>query len=80
MCLMQACLTVWVKASPEQHMQRVMDQGDLRPMRDNRRSMADLRAILSSREALYAQADLQLDTTGRDVEATLEALTRAVTG
>jgi XRE family aerobic/anaerobic benzoate catabolism transcriptional regulator len=80
MCLMQACLTVWVKASPEQHMQRVIDQGDLRPMRDNRRSMADLRAILSSREALYAQADLQLDTTGRDVETTLEALTQAVTG
>jgi XRE family aerobic/anaerobic benzoate catabolism transcriptional regulator len=80
MCLMQACLTVWVKASPEQHMQRVMDQGDLRPMRDNRRSMPDLRAILSSREALYAQADLQLDTSGQDVEATLETLTKAVIG
>jgi XRE family transcriptional regulator, aerobic/anaerobic benzoate catabolism transcriptional regulator len=49
-------------------------------MRDNRRSMPDLRAILSSREALYAQADLQLDTSGQDVEATLETLTKAVIG
>jgi XRE family aerobic/anaerobic benzoate catabolism transcriptional regulator len=76
--LMEACLTVWVKASPEQHMQRVIDQGDLRPMRDNPRSMTDLRAILSSREALYALADLQLDTTDRDVEETLEALAEAI--
>jgi XRE family aerobic/anaerobic benzoate catabolism transcriptional regulator len=76
--LKQACLTVWVRAAPEQHMQRVIEQGDLRPMRDNRRSMDDLRAILASREALYAQADLQLDTTGRDVSATLQALAEAV--
>jgi len=48
--LLGACLTVWVKAAPELHMQRVIDQGDLRPMRDNRRSMDDLRAILASRE------------------------------
>jgi XRE family aerobic/anaerobic benzoate catabolism transcriptional regulator len=76
--LLEACLTVWVKAAPEEHMQRVIDQGDLRPMRDNRRSMADLRAILASREALYAQADIQLETTGRDVNATLAALVSAI--
>jgi XRE family aerobic/anaerobic benzoate catabolism transcriptional regulator len=78
--LLEACLTVWVKATPEDHMQRVIDQGDLRPMRDNRRSMADLRAILASREALYAHAEIQLDTTGRDVAATLEALVSAIEG
>ncbi|WP_428485124.1 helix-turn-helix transcriptional regulator [Rhodopila sp.] len=76
--LREACLTIWVKASPEAHMQRVIDQGDLRPMHDNRRSMDDLRAILASREALYARADVQLDTTGRDVAATLEALIKIV--
>ncbi len=76
--LKEACLTVWIKAEPEQHMQRVIDQGDLRPMRDNRRSMADLRAILASREAFYAQADLQVDTAARDVGATLAALAEAV--
>ncbi len=76
--LLDACLTVWIKAAPEVHMQRVIDQGDLRPMRDNRRSMDDLRAILASREALYARADLQLETTGRSVADALAALVAAV--
>jgi XRE family aerobic/anaerobic benzoate catabolism transcriptional regulator len=76
--LLEACLTVWVKAAPEEHMRRVIDQGDMRPMRDNRRSMADLRAILASREALYARADIQLETTGRDVQNTLAALVSAL--
>jgi XRE family aerobic/anaerobic benzoate catabolism transcriptional regulator len=76
--LLEACLTVWVKAAPEEHMQRVIDQGDLRPMRDNRRSMADLRAILASRGALYARADVQLETTGRGIPETLAALLSAI--
>jgi XRE family aerobic/anaerobic benzoate catabolism transcriptional regulator len=76
--LLGSCLTVWVKAAPEAHMQRVIDQGDLRPMRDNRRSMDDLRAILASREALYAQADIQLETTGRSVDETLASLAALV--
>ncbi len=78
--LLGSCLTVWVKAAPEAHMQRVIDQGDLRPMRDNRRSMEDLRAILASREALYARADIQVETTGRSVENTLTILEAAVRG
>jgi XRE family transcriptional regulator, aerobic/anaerobic benzoate catabolism transcriptional regulator len=78
--LLGACLTVWVKAAPEVHMQRVIDQGDLRPMRDNRRSMDDLRAILASREALYARADIHIETTGRSVTATLAELVAAVGG
>jgi XRE family aerobic/anaerobic benzoate catabolism transcriptional regulator len=78
--LLESCLTVWVKASPEEHMQRVIDQGDLRPMRDNRRSMADLRAILASREALYARADIQVETSGRDVDGTLAVLVSAIGG
>jgi XRE family aerobic/anaerobic benzoate catabolism transcriptional regulator len=57
--------TIWVRASPEEHMQRVVDQGDLRPMQDNRQAMDDLRAILASREQLYGKADLVLDTAGR---------------
>lgn len=55
-------------------MRRVVEQGDTRPMRDNRRAMDDLRAILSSREALYAKADLTIDTTGHAPEASLAAL------
>lgn len=77
--LLEACLTVWVRASAEEHMQRVVDQGDLRPMRDNRRAMDDLRAILESREALYSCADVVLDTAGRDVAESLAMLLAAVT-
>ena len=55
-------------------MQRVMTQGDDRPMRDNNQAMDDLRAILASREALYARADLVLDNQGSSLEASLAAL------
>jgi XRE family aerobic/anaerobic benzoate catabolism transcriptional regulator len=66
--------TVWVRATPEEHMQRVIDQGDLRPMHDNRQAMDDLRAILASREQLYAKADLVLDTSGRTPAQSFQAL------
>jgi XRE family aerobic/anaerobic benzoate catabolism transcriptional regulator len=65
--LLAGCRTVWVRAAPEEHMRRVAEQGDLRPMQDNAQAMDDLRAILASREALYAKADLCLDTAGRTV-------------
>ena len=72
--LLDTCATVWLRASPEEHMRRVQEQGDLRPMRDNRRAMDDLRAILASREALYARADFTVDTSGRTVEESLAEL------
>ena len=73
--LLAHCLTVWVKASPEEHMGRVVAQGDQRPMEaDRARAMDDLKAILQSRERLYAQADLVLETTGRTAEESLAEL------
>jgi XRE family aerobic/anaerobic benzoate catabolism transcriptional regulator len=63
--LLTSCLTVWVRASPNEHMARVIEQGDLRPMADNAGAMDDLVSILTSREPLYAKADLTLDTSGR---------------
>jgi len=72
--LLDTCLTIWLRAAPEEHMRRVQDQGDLRPMRDNRSAMDDLRAILASREALYARADFTVDTSGRTVEEILNTL------
>ncbi|MBU6496955.1 MAG: helix-turn-helix transcriptional regulator [Rhodospirillales bacterium] len=74
--LISHCRTVWLRASPEEHMQRVIDQGDLRPMRDNRQAMDDLRAILASREALYAMADLELDTSARSEAESFAELRR----
>jgi XRE family aerobic/anaerobic benzoate catabolism transcriptional regulator len=76
--LLSSCFTVWIKAAPEEHMARVVAQGDLRPMADNAESMDDLRRILAGRSALYAKADATVDTAGRDVEASLAELVAAL--
>jgi len=72
--LLSACWTVWLRAAPAEHMQRVVAQGDMRPMAGNPESMADLQRILAGREPLYRRADAQADTSGRDVESALQAL------
>jgi XRE family transcriptional regulator, aerobic/anaerobic benzoate catabolism transcriptional regulator len=66
--LLSTAFTVWVRAEADDHMQRVIDQGDLRPMADNARAMEDLVSILKSREPLYAKADATIDTTGKTPE------------
>src|SRR3990172_802949 len=76
--LLSACLTVWLRAAPEEHMARVAAQGDYRPMAGNREAMDDLRRILAGREALYAQDDVTIDTAGRTVDQSLSGLARAV--
>jgi len=72
--LLSQCLTVWVKAAPQEHMQRVMAQGDMRPMAGNREAMDDLRRILDGRSAFYARADLQVETSGRSLDEAFCAL------
>lgn len=72
--LLTTCYTVWVKASPEQHMKRVMAQGDYRPMAGNAQAMDDLRRILLERESLYGRADTTLDTTDDEVASSLQKL------
>lgn len=60
--LLSSCFTVWLKARPEDHMARVIAQGDLRPMSGNDEAMDDLRRILEARETLYAKADQSIET------------------
>lgn len=72
------CLTVWVKATPEDHMSRVIAQGDFRVVGDNNEAMDDLRRILEAREALYRRADIHLETSGESVDESLAKLKRAV--
>jgi len=72
--LLAHCTTVWVQASPDEHMQRVMAQGDLRPMAGNREAMDDLRRILDGRAAFYAKADRVLDTQGATLDQAFDAL------
>jgi XRE family transcriptional regulator, aerobic/anaerobic benzoate catabolism transcriptional regulator len=63
--LLQHCFTVWLKAAPDEHMSRVVAQGDTRPMAGIRQAMDDLRLILAERSPFYAKADVVCDTTGK---------------
>lgn len=66
--LLSQCFTIWLKAQPEEHMGRVVAQGDLRPIAGQSEAMADLKRILAQREALYARADMVFDTAGKNAE------------
>jgi XRE family aerobic/anaerobic benzoate catabolism transcriptional regulator len=68
-----------VKALPEEHMSRVIAQGDFRAMAGSDRAMEDLRRILEAREPLYRKADLHLDTSGDSVEQSFTKLETAIT-
>lgn len=72
--LLAHCCTVWLQADPEDHMKRVAEQGDLRPMAASREAMEDLKRILAGRAAFYSKADLVLDTSAQPLEASFEAL------
>ena len=66
---------MWLRADPEDHWQRVIAQGDMRPMADNEQAFADLRSILSTREPMYRQAEIVVDTSNQDVAHVVDAIT-----
>ena len=74
--LLANCFTVWLKASPEEHMNRVIAQGDLRPMAGNSSSeaMHDLKRILAGRAAFYGKADRSFDTSKKSADECFDAL------
>lgn len=76
--LLAHCTTVWLEADPEDHMQRVAAQGDMRPMAGNKEAMQDLKEILASRAAFYAKANFRLNTSAQDLKATSLALVKVV--
>ena len=76
--LLRRTHTVWVSARPDEHMSRVMKQGDFRPMAKNREAMADLIAILDARKQDYARAEATLDTSGATVEQNAAKLNKIV--
>ena len=76
--LLANSFTVWLKASPTEHMSRVVAQGDMRPMKGHAQAMEHLKSLLSSREPLYARADVTVGTSGQTVEKSLAALRRAI--
>lgn len=72
--LMTRCFVIWVRALPEEHMQRATEQGDMRPMEGNPEAMKDLTRILEEREPYYAQAHAILDTSEQTVDASFARL------
>jgi len=71
--------TIWLKADPDDHMSRVRGQGDERPMAGHPEAMDELRNILKSREALYKQAQVAIDTSSRTLTQAKEAVVQAIT-
>jgi XRE family transcriptional regulator, aerobic/anaerobic benzoate catabolism transcriptional regulator len=76
--LLAHCTTVWLQADAEDHMQRVAAQGDLRPMAASKEAMEDLKQILNGRAAFYSKADMKLNTSAQELDATFKALSHMV--
>jgi XRE family aerobic/anaerobic benzoate catabolism transcriptional regulator len=78
--LLEQTYVVWVQASPAEHMRRVREQGDFRPMSHNPSAMNDLVAILDARAPAYGRAHGQLNTSGKSVEDCVDELVRIAEG
>jgi XRE family transcriptional regulator, aerobic/anaerobic benzoate catabolism transcriptional regulator len=78
--LLQRCTTVWLRAAPEDHMGRVMEQGDMRPMAASAEAMEDLKSILASRSAFFSKAEHQVDTSAQPLLETFQILRAEVRG
>lgn len=76
--LLERCYCVWLKASPQEHMSRVIAQGDMRPFKGRSTALDEIRKLLADRDRLYARAPLAIDTTGKNVRQTLQELRKAL--
>ncbi len=72
--LLSQCSTVWLQADPQDHLQRVAAQGDLRPMAASKEAMQDLKGILAGRAAFYSKAQMHIDTSAQSLQATFSTL------
>jgi XRE family aerobic/anaerobic benzoate catabolism transcriptional regulator len=78
--LRRSAVTVWLRARPEDHWNRVVRQGDRRPMANHPQAMADLRTLLALREPLYASAAHTVETSGRAAEPVVEEIATLLRG
>ena len=76
--LRRSCVTIWLRARPEDHWNRVVRQGDRRLMSDHPQAMAELRSLLATREPLYAAATHTVDTSNRPVERLVDEIAALV--
>ena len=72
--LLERCQCVWLKAAPEEHMSRVIAQGDMRPFKGRSAALDEIRRLLADRDGLYGRAELTLDTSGKTARASLAEL------
>jgi XRE family transcriptional regulator, aerobic/anaerobic benzoate catabolism transcriptional regulator len=78
--MLATCYTIWLKATPQEHMSRVIEQGDMRPMAQNPEAMSDLERILAERNLLYGKADATISTSNQTVQQVLERCVESVRG
>jgi XRE family transcriptional regulator, aerobic/anaerobic benzoate catabolism transcriptional regulator len=76
--LLSRCYCVWLRASPQDHMSRVIAQGDMRPFKGRSAALDEIRKLLADRDRLYARAPLAVDTTGKTVRQSLQELRKAL--
>ena len=76
--LLDRCLCVWLRTSPEEHMARVIAQGDMRPFKGRSAALAEIRRLLADRERLYGRADVTLDTSGKSPRQSLAEIRKAI--
>ena len=77
--LLDRCVCVWLKASPEEHMARVIAQGDMRPFKGRSAALDEIRKLLEDRNRLYARANATVDTSGKTLKQSLSELRQALT-
>jgi len=76
--LLGSCRCVWLKASPEEHMSRVIAQGDMRPFKGRSAALGEIKKLLADRDPLYARAGATIDTSGKSWKQSLDQLKRAL--
>ena len=77
--LLDNCHTIWLKARPEEHMSRVIAQGDMRPFSGRSAALDEIRTLLADRDRLYSRADATVDTTGKPLRESLSELKKTLT-
>jgi XRE family transcriptional regulator, aerobic/anaerobic benzoate catabolism transcriptional regulator len=77
--LLSSCRCIWLKASPEEHMSRVIAQGDMRPFKGRSAALGEIKKLLADRDPLYARASAAIDTSGKSMKQSLDQLKRALT-
>jgi XRE family aerobic/anaerobic benzoate catabolism transcriptional regulator len=76
--LLAKCFCVWLKTKPEEHMARVIEQGDMRPFKGRSAALDEIKQLLEDRAGLYARAGATLETSGRTVRQSLAELKKAI--